>query len=133
MSLVDETLPFDEHIAFNVFSSKQEDLPQAKTGDIIRFHRVQVKKFNAKFQGVGNSKHGCSWVVFPMNELDALSISSNTFTFNDEDKNKVTKLREWWNNSNGNNGNNNSAPFGKNNNNNSSNKSPSGKQRRGML
>ncbi|XP_052781238.1 uncharacterized protein LOC128217856 [Mya arenaria] len=96
ISIVDQSLKgVDEKLKCLLFGS-EEKLPSPDVGDIIRFHRLMINMFRDNLQG--QNRPGFSWLVFsgdPSLPLEPKSASSNSYTFNEKDKDKVTELRMW--------------------------------------
>ncbi|XP_077121043.1 protection of telomeres protein 1 [Ranitomeya variabilis] len=78
------------------FSGNQDSLPKIyKIGDIVRFHRIKIQKFNNEFQGISSS--GFSALVFE-GTVDAPLVprtSSERYSFTTEDQKTVEILRHW--------------------------------------
>ncbi|XP_056429745.1 protection of telomeres protein 1 isoform X2 [Hyla sarda] len=93
ITIVDQT---NVKLKCTFFSGNQEALPRIfKIGDIVRFHRIKIQKFNNEFQGISSS--GFSALVFDGN-VDAPLIprtSSKGYSFTTEDQKTVETLRNW--------------------------------------
>ncbi|KAM4040008.1 protection of telomeres protein 1 isoform 2-T2 [Anomaloglossus baeobatrachus] len=78
------------------FSGNQDGLPKIyKIGDIVRFHRIKIQKFNNEFQGISSS--GFSALVFE-GTVDAPLVprsSTERYSFTAEDQKTVELLRIW--------------------------------------
>ncbi|XP_072003131.1 protection of telomeres protein 1 isoform X2 [Engystomops pustulosus] len=78
------------------FSGNQDALPKIyKIGDIVRFHRIKIQKYNNEFQGISSS--GFSALVFE-GIIDAPLVprtSSKSYNFTTEDQKEVETLRSW--------------------------------------
>ncbi|XP_063783236.1 protection of telomeres protein 1 isoform X2 [Pseudophryne corroboree] len=78
------------------FNGNPDALPKIyKIGDIVRFHRLKVQKFNSDFQGISSS--GFSALVFD-GAIDAPLLprtSSISYSFTAEDQKTVESLRDW--------------------------------------
>ncbi|XP_040267838.1 protection of telomeres protein 1 [Bufo bufo] len=78
------------------FSGNQDGLPSIfKIGDIVRFHRIKIQKFNNEFQGISSS--GFSALVFEGTVGAPLipRTSSKSYSFTAEDQKTVETLRNW--------------------------------------
>ncbi|XP_066447957.1 protection of telomeres protein 1 isoform X1 [Eleutherodactylus coqui] len=78
------------------FSGNQDALPRIyKIGDIVRFHRIKIQRFNDELQGISSS--GFSALVFE-GTVDAPLIprtASKSYNFTTEDQKTVETLRNW--------------------------------------
>ncbi|XP_073508183.1 protection of telomeres protein 1 [Phyllobates terribilis] len=78
------------------FSGSQASLPKIyKIGDIVRFHRMKIQKFNNEFQGISSS--GFSALVFE-GTVDGPLVprtSSERYSFTTEDQKIIEILRHW--------------------------------------
>ncbi|XP_005100900.1 uncharacterized protein LOC101863193 [Aplysia californica] len=83
-----------EKLSCNIFSKSSDDLPRVDVGDVVRFHRLKVQKFQGKRQGYNGP--GFQWLVFPEGSVGRKVASSMNFSFCEEDKNEVKRLSEWW-------------------------------------
>ena len=129
LKLFDETLNPDyedvkdalpAYVEVMCFANRKEDLPiKARPGDVIRFHRLEVKFWNGQHQqqqqqqiqfvakigalsgGVGYSKtHFALFSGEPAQILDGESVkqkSSNQITFVESDRKRIEELIEWKN------------------------------------
>ncbi|XP_075713289.1 protection of telomeres protein 1 isoform X2 [Rhinoderma darwinii] len=79
-----------------LFSGNQDALPRIyKIGDIVRFHRIKIQKFNDEYQGVNSS--GFSALVFE-GTVDSPVVprtTSKSYNFTTEDQRTVETLRKW--------------------------------------
>ncbi|XP_053318087.1 protection of telomeres protein 1 isoform X2 [Spea bombifrons] len=79
-----------------LFSGNPDTLPKVyNAGDIVRFHRVKIQKFNDDIQGINTS--GFSALVFDGTVGAPLipRTSSKSYSFNSDDQKKVELLRDW--------------------------------------
>ncbi|KAM3925207.1 protection of telomeres protein 1 isoform 1-T2 [Leptodactylus fuscus] len=78
------------------FSGNQDALPRIyKIGDIVRFHRIKIQKFNNDFQAVSSS--GFSALVFEgaVNAPLVPRTSSKGYSFTSEDRKTIESFRNW--------------------------------------
>ncbi|XP_072178113.1 uncharacterized protein [Diadema setosum] len=97
LTIVDPSVDSEEHgLKCVLFKQEVRELPNVhRIGDIVRLHRLKVKKFGANYQGIKGNGFSC--LVFdgkPGTPIEPRS-SSPGFTFSDEDKKKVEELRKW--------------------------------------
>ncbi|KAG8439848.1 hypothetical protein GDO86_005860 [Hymenochirus boettgeri] len=93
VTIVDQT---DVKLKCLLFSENQETLPKIyKIGDIVRFHRIKVQKFNSEIQGINSV--GFSALVFDgiVGSSVTPRSTSKCYSFNQDDEKAVQVLRQW--------------------------------------
>ncbi|XP_075455993.1 protection of telomeres protein 1 isoform X2 [Ascaphus truei] len=93
VTVVDQS---DAKLKCMLFSGNSDTLPKIyKVGDIVRFHRIKIQKFNDEIQGINSS--GFSALVFDgtVGAPIVPRTSSKCFSFNTEDQKTIEVLRDW--------------------------------------
>ncbi|KAM8972997.1 protection of telomeres protein 1 [Pelodytes ibericus] len=93
VTLVDQS---DVKLKCLFFNENRDALPKIyKVGDIVRFHRIKIQKFNNEIQGITTS--GFSSLAFDgtVGAPITPTTSSKSYSFNSEDKKTVEVLRDW--------------------------------------
>ncbi|XP_059152855.1 uncharacterized protein LOC131938732 [Physella acuta] len=94
LSLTDESLENpDDKIKCNIFCKDPENVPKYEVGDIVRFHRLKVQSYQGSKQGYNGPAF--QWLMFH-ESLDNCQSSCPTYTFEQQDRDRVQALLEWW-------------------------------------
>ncbi|XP_032218697.1 mucin-5AC [Nematostella vectensis] len=89
----------DSSLECVLFQAAENQLPQIKSvGDIVRLHRIKISMYKDRLQakssrGFAALVIGRSWTG-PVRKEVAL-VSSNSFSFSDDDKRVMEELRDW--------------------------------------
>ena len=96
VNIIDESVSGNDSFKCTFFHSNQEKLPKVRrVGEIVSFHRLNIKMFPSGVQGVGQSF--CSSLAYT-GRLGAKvkpMTGSVSYTFTAQDKKRVKELRLW--------------------------------------
>ncbi|GFN94992.1 protection of telomeres protein 1 [Plakobranchus ocellatus] len=95
VGLVDPSLSTreEEKLTCVFFNREHDKLPEVQEGDVLRLHRLKIQSYQGGKQGYNGP--GFQWLAFHRS-LDSITFSSAFYTFEDQDKETVTELFDWW-------------------------------------
>lgn len=97
VNIIDESLPQRTNIKFTFFHANQDRHPRvSRVGDVVSFHRVNIKLFSDGVQGIGQSfSSSLSFSGILGSKIKPLT-GSVSYTFTAEDSKRVKELRLWY-------------------------------------
>ena len=96
VNILDESVHGSEPFKCTFFHSNQEKLPKVdKVGDIVCFHRINIKMFPSGVQGIGQSFSSSLAFTGRLGAKVKPVTGSVSYTFAAQDKKRVKELRLW--------------------------------------
>ncbi|KAM6304345.1 protection of telomeres protein 1 isoform 1-T3 [Podargus strigoides] len=93
VTLVD---PSTVKLTCTLFSGNLDSLPKIyRIGDIVRFHRIKIKEYNAQMQGVTSAGFASLTFDGTVGAPVVPRTSSKVYTFIDEEQKTIEELRVW--------------------------------------
>uniref|UniRef100_A0A8C5TIC0 Protection of telomeres protein 1 n=1 Tax=Malurus cyaneus samueli TaxID=2593467 RepID=A0A8C5TIC0_9PASS len=93
VTLVD---PSEVKLTCTLFNGNLDSLPKIyKVGDIVRFHRIKIRKYNGQMQGVTSAGFASLTFDGTVGAPVVPRTSSKVYTFMDEEQKTIEELRLW--------------------------------------
>jgi hypothetical protein len=96
VNITDESLPERETLKCTFFHSNQDRLPKVKkVGDVVSFHRINIKLYPSGVQGIGQNFTSCLSFSGQLGSKVKPLTGSVSYTFTPQDRRRVEELRLW--------------------------------------
>ena len=96
VNITDESLPEREALKCTFFHSNQDRLPKVKkVGDVVCFHRINIKLYPSGVQGIGQNFTSCLSFPGHLGSKVKPLTGSVSYTFTPQDRRRVEELRLW--------------------------------------